>query len=245
MDNHEAREILRRHRPGTPDADAPDVREALELARRDPALAEWLEQSAAFDAAMRRELGGIRVPDKLAARILAANQRRESAGFRRSRMFAVAAAATAALAVGIGLWIRSDSEPDAFEAYSGRMARAAQRDYRMGIFSRDQSEIRKYLVQAHGAGDFTLAPGLGRLPGIGGAVLRWHDHPVSMVCLDGGNNGMLYLFVADQGSFSHAPGSAAPEFARLGKLATASWSLDGKTYLLASEESEEALRRRL
>ena len=202
MDSHAAKEILRGYRPGTPDAAEPEVQTALEMVRRDPELSAWLEQQTTFHDLMRSQLRRIEVPPTLPDQIITANLRRQTIWWRRPGM--LAAAAAAAILVGaVGLWLKSADEPDTFAAYRERMARAAQRDYRMGMLSRDIAEIRRYLQQNQGHGDFVLTPGLSRLPGVGGALLHWHDQPVSLVCLDGGNRGILYLFIANQTAFSN------------------------------------------
>lgn len=244
MDSQEAKEILRAHRPGTSDSDEPEIQEALDLARRDPGLSLWLEQQTAIHEVLRGCFADIPVPPGLAGQIIGANRRRKRIRWRQSRVLAAVAAA-AVLAGAIAFWPGTPDEPDTFVAYRERMARAAQRDYRMGMLSRDTSEIRRYLRENKGHADFVLPPGLDRLPGIGAALLHWHDHPVSLVCLDDGNKGMLYVFITDQASFSNGPRIGGPEFGRLGRLTTASWTRDGKTYLLAATEDEETLRRRL
>lgn len=47
---------------------------------------------------------------------------------------------------------------------------------------------------------------------------------------------MAHLLVVDSAAFRDAP-PAAPVFKQVGPVATASWSRDGKTYLLASKEA--------
>ena len=47
------KEILLLYRPGTADAEDPQVAEAIEFAKRDPELGRWFEQHQVFQAAMR------------------------------------------------------------------------------------------------------------------------------------------------------------------------------------------------
>jgi hypothetical protein len=50
------------------------------------------------------------------------------------------------------------------------------------------------------------------------------------------NRRVAHLLVVDSAAFRDAP-PAAPVFKQVGPVATASWSRDGKTYLLASKEA--------
>ena len=67
----QAREILLLYRPGTRDAEDPQIIEAMELARQDPELAKWFAQHQAFQLAMRAKFREIEVPAHLQANLLA------------------------------------------------------------------------------------------------------------------------------------------------------------------------------
>jgi len=58
-----------------------------------------------------------------------------------------------------------------------------------------------------------------------------------------GQQADLWLFVADRASMKGAPDAASPQFAKVNQLVTATWSQDGKLYLLATEGDEQVLRK--
>jgi hypothetical protein len=63
-----------------------------------------------------------------------------------------------------------------------------------------------------------------------------------MVCLDSTNRGTLFLFVVDSSTVEEPP-SKDPEFVQIFQMMTASWTQDGKVYLLAGHGGMEELHR--
>jgi hypothetical protein len=106
MNTSEAKETLLLYRGSIDDAD-PQVQEALERARRDPELAEWLrEQSSSYEA-VRSKLREIEPPSDLAEKII----RQRPIPFRRgwTQMLQLAAAIVflaGVTAVALNLWQR-------------------------------------------------------------------------------------------------------------------------------------------
>ena len=86
---------------------------------------------------------------------------------------------------------------------------------------------------------------LEKLLGDGGAVLRWQNKTVSMVCFDLGNHNDLFLFVASRADLPDAPPTSEPQFTNIGKLTAASWSTGDRTYVLAGPGDEQFVRRYL
>ena len=70
MSPQEARQILLLYRPGTADANDPQIGEALEMTRNDADLARWFEQHRAFQKAMRTGFRQMEVPAHLKASLL-------------------------------------------------------------------------------------------------------------------------------------------------------------------------------
>ena len=66
MNREDAKIILRLYRPESPDAEDPEIAEALELAGRDQELARWLEQHCARQKAVRQQFRQITPPATLA-----------------------------------------------------------------------------------------------------------------------------------------------------------------------------------
>ena len=70
MNRQEAKQILRCYRPGVDSENDPQIAAALEAARRDPALAQWLQRELAFDETIRAKLRAIPLPPDFRQRIL-------------------------------------------------------------------------------------------------------------------------------------------------------------------------------
>jgi hypothetical protein len=71
MTNDEAKFILSAYRPGGHDAADPAFAEALDQARKDPALARWFEFERRFDEVMTAKIGAVTPPAGLRDAILA------------------------------------------------------------------------------------------------------------------------------------------------------------------------------
>ena len=90
MNSPEAKQILLAWRPGHGDLRDPQVAEALEHARRDPALQAWLDQHATFQRSMAKSFRQVPTPDDLRERILS-GRRVVKIGFWIWRLAAAAA----------------------------------------------------------------------------------------------------------------------------------------------------------
>ena len=141
------------------------------------------------------------------------------------------------------LWLQPRT-PDRFADFRLRMVNAALRQYRMDIVTNDMSQVRQFMAKRGAPADYTLAKGLERLQLTGGGFLKWRSNPVAMVCFDRGDKEMLYLFVMDGAATKDAP-PARPLVTKVNKLTTASWSRDGKTYLLAGPDESEFIQKYL
>ena len=71
MNLNEAKTVLLLYRPGTADAEDPQVAEALALAKQSPELARWLAEHTARQASLRGQFRRIPVPAGLKEQILA------------------------------------------------------------------------------------------------------------------------------------------------------------------------------
>jgi hypothetical protein len=74
MTREEAQEVLLLFRPGTADAEEPQIIAAMEVARRDPELGQWFEQHQRFQATMRAGFRRIGAPEHLKVALLAAQK---------------------------------------------------------------------------------------------------------------------------------------------------------------------------
>ena len=231
MTREQAQRILLLYRPGRTDADDPEVAEALECARRDAELGQWLEQHSAFQVAMRSKLREVPIPPDLKDKILAQRKIVRPAIWWKNPAW-LAAAAALVLCAGLAAWFLTPRVPDHFADYRSRMVRAALREYRMDIVTNDMRQVREFFASHHAPANYAVPAGLQRLPLTGAGLLRWRNHPVSMVCFERGNQQMLFLFVLKRSAVEDPP-PATPKMSQVKKFTTASWSQGDKTYILA------------
>jgi hypothetical protein len=242
MDKQTAKEILRRYRPGMADGQDPEMAEALALAREDGELGQWLEAQRDFNVAMREGLKSIPVPPNLRGKILQAETARTGKILWLNRVFLpLAAAAAVVLAFGTWFYFISPAK-NSFPAYRERIVKSAQRGYNMAMNSTNLETIHQFIL-AKQYPDYALTAPLAKLKGEGCATLEWHGQKVSMICLNAKRGRDLFLFVLDDAQLRKAPTSTAPEFAQIHRLMTASWSENGKLYILAGPGSEADLKK--
>ena len=237
MNRAQAKEILLLYRPGTRDAEDPQIIEAVDLARQDPELATWFEQHQAFQSAMRAKLREIQAPEHLKLAILAGHKVIRPPVFWQRPLW-LAAAALFAVFFGLAVFWLKPSIPDQFTHYRENMVSAAVRMYGMDLVTNDMSQLRLLFAQKGAPADYNLTQGLARLDLKGGGLLRWRGNPVSMVCFDNGGSKMLFLFVLKRSALKDPPpaSTSKAEVAQVDGLMTASWTRGNDTYLLAGPD---------
>ena len=240
MNSLEAKKILLAHRPGGTTAQDADVIAALRETCRDPALQEWWRQQQSFHAAMERAFAKMPVPNGLREQALARAKILPFPWWRRPKVWAAAAALVVLL--GFAALLSNPAADDSFATFRSRMTRAVLRQYRMDIETNDLARIRQFLATNNAPADFTLPRGLAQLPPVGAGVLSWQAGHASMVCLDSGAQGTLFLFVADRSAVRQPP-PATREFAQVKELMTVSWTEGGKVYVLAGTGARQTLER--
>ena len=251
MDSRQAKEILMLYRPGRTDDADPQMIEAMDLARRDPELAAWLEQHCANYDAIRDKLKSIRVPPGLERRILTAHKKQEQPEASHGLRY-LAAAAAIAIVIGVGLWVfNKPSDDTTLSHFRDRMVSTVLRDtYPMQMATNDHAQIREFFKARGAQSDYVISANLEKLPVIGGTVYQFNNHPVDLICLyDGvdvaGVTNKLWVFIADK---SFVPGSPKPghvEFTQVNTLRTASWTTSNNVYLLAAQGTRETLENYL
>jgi len=243
MERSQVQSILAAWRPDLPAKADPEVHAALEAAQNDPVLSAWLDQHSRFQREIMQSLRQCPVPKDLARQILERHKVAPAPFHRRPSHWLALAACLIAVLIGLWAFVPFESGND-FHTFRRRMVRAALREYRMDIETPNLDAIRAFLAQSKAPSDFELTPGLSRLRPVGAGALSWQSGQTAMVCLDGGADGMLYLFIVPQGELrGSTPGQ--PELTRVNRLATGTWSKSGKTYVLASSASLEAIRKYL
>ncbi len=229
MNNVDAKRILIACRPGTDDLRSPQAEAALESAHCDPELRDWWDQQQAFQNDVRRRFREIPIPHRLRDEILARAKVVKLPVWRRPVWLSAAAAILLMLVVGV---VRQRSSAEfSFETFRSRVVRDVLRQYRMDIKTNDMEQIRQFLAAKNAPADYVLSQNLARFPAMGAGVLSWRDRHVSMVCLDSGPQGPVFLFVVDRSSVKKPPRQR--QFAPISELNTVSWSEGEKTYVLA------------
>jgi len=250
---NEARNILLLYRPGTADAEDPQIAGALALAKREPELARWLEEHCARQEALRAKFRQITVPAGLKEQIISESAARamKISRQRRKTIF-VAVAATAAvvllLVVLSSSWLPRHPNDDTLAVYRNQMAGVALRGYGMDLTTNDPEQIRAYLAQKQAPADYVLPAALQKAAVTGCAVEGWQNVKVSMICFRTGRplppdqSSDLWLFVVDRASLKDAPTTGETRFIAVNQLITAVWARDGKVYLLGTKGDESTIR---
>ena len=250
MNREDAKIILRVYRPESPDAEDPEIAEALALAGRDLELAHWLDQHCARQNAVRRQFRQIAPPAGLLEQIVSEHQAQANSIYRRRGALLLAAAAMVVILAGLPFWLRTH-QPDggSFSTCRTQMAATALRGYGMDLVTNDPAQIRSYLAENRAPADYVLPEPLQKAALAGCAIENWQGRKISMICfrtgrpLTGGQQSDMWLFVIDPTTVSGAPVASLPEFAKISRLNTAVWNQDGRLYLLGTTADAAVLRK--
>ena len=240
MNREQAKQVLLLYRPGTADAEDPEIASAMELARQDPELGSWFNRHVRFQQEMRAKMRALEAPSHLKPELLA--------GFRnivrppwwtRPATLWVTAAAACVLLLGLITLRQRPSYSNQFSAFKERVVGEVQRQYAMDWETSDMAQLRGLIAAHGGRADYNVPKGLAKLKLSGGAVLKWQRNPVSMVCFDRGGGKMLFLFVLNKDAVKDPPPSNNPQVAIVHDFKTASWTQGNNTYVLAGEEGQD------
>ena len=251
MKHDEAKTILLLYRHGTADADDPQIAEALALAERDPELKNWLVIHCARQFVLREKFRQIAAPAGLKEQIISEQAAKEKMTFGRQKVTLAAMAAAILLVASAAFWFSQRGHDDTLAIYQNRMAGIALRGYAMDLLTNNPEQIRAYLAHNQAPADFVLPAALKQAALVGCAVEGWQGAKVSMVCfrtgkpLAPGGQSDLWLFVVDRASVRGSPAGSLPQFAKVNRLVTATWSQGDKLYLLGTEGDEQTLNQYL
>jgi hypothetical protein len=231
MNTTEARFVLQARRPDGSDDAEPRFAEALEQARRDPGLGEWLAREQAFDAAVAAKLRAVQPPADLRAAILAGARASRPAGFWR-RPPVLAMAASVALACGLAAaWPVMRPAPDVDRLAMGVM-NEVDSDAHHGAMPQARGALAALLTDA----DTRLAAGLPfdfeQLKASGCRPVTIGGREVLEVCFERG--GSFHLYVARRGDFK---GDARPVFRERGTVVSVAWADSRHAYVLVSGDA--------
>jgi hypothetical protein len=251
VNRDEAKNILLLYRPGTADATDPQIAEALALAKTDLELARWLETYCARQFVLREKFRQITAPDGLKEQIISEQAAAEKMTFWRQKIALTAVVALMLLVVLTPFWFSNRGSDDTLAVYQTRMVGFALRGYAMDLATNNSEQIRAYLAQHHAPADFVLPAALKQAAPTGCAVENWQGAKVSMICfrtdksLAAGGQSDLWLFVVDRASVKNSSAGDLPQFSKVNRLITATWTQGGKLYLLGTEGDEQTIRQYL
>jgi hypothetical protein len=250
--NHdEAKAILLFYRHGTADAEDPQIAEALALADHDQELKDWLVNHCARQFVLRENFRQIRAPAGLKEQIISEQAAQEKVIFWRPKVALAAVAALVLLVALVPFWFSHRAYDDTLAVYQNQMAGAALRGYAMDLVTNSPEQIRGYLAKNHAPADFILPEKLKQANLLGCAVEGWQGVKVSMICfstgkpLAPGGQSDLWLFVVDRASVRGASAGDSTQFSKVNRLTTATWTQDGKLYLLGTDGDERTLKQYL
>jgi hypothetical protein len=240
MNTTEAKFILQARRPDGSDDAEPRFVEALEQARRDPVLGEWLAKEQVFDAAVAAKLRTVQPPADLRAVILAgARVSRPVAFWKRPQVLAMAA--SVAIVCGLALaWpaMRPSVMPVTVDQLAMGVMTELDSDEHHDAMPRPRGDLRTLLTAA----DTRLAAGVpldfDRLKADGCRSLKVGGREVLEVCFERGGAG-FHIYLAKRGDFK---GEGAPMFRERGTLASVAWTDETYAYVLVSRNGSPALR---
>jgi uncharacterized membrane protein YbaN (DUF454 family) len=251
VNRDEAKTILLLYRPGTADADDPQIAVALDLAKQDPELIGWLVEHCARQKAVRAGFRKITAPAGLKEQIISEQAVHEKMLFWRQRAILTAAAIVVVLVALAPFWFQHRGNEETFAIYRSRMAGVALRGYTMDLATNNPAQVRAYLTQNHAPSDYVLPAPLEKTAVTGCAIEGWQGAKVSMICfhtgkpLPPGQQSDLWLFVIDRSTVKNAPPMGSRQFVRVNKLMTVTWTQGDKLYVLGMEGDEQTLRQYL
>jgi hypothetical protein len=249
---NEAKNILLLYRPGTSDAEDPQIAAALGLARMDPELARWLEVHCARQIVIGEKFRQIITPAGLKEQIISEQAASEKAKFwRPNYVLLLVTALVFLLGMLTSFWLPKGGQDDTLAIYKNQMVGIALRGYGMDLTTNDPAQIRLHLEQNQAPSDFVLPAALQKVAVAGCAVESWQNAKVSMICfrtgkpLPPGEQSDLWLFVVDRTSLAVSIVGEVPQFSKVNRLITATWTKGDKIYLLGIEGDEQAIRQYL
>jgi hypothetical protein len=250
MNPEQAKEILSLYRPDTADANDPAFAEALALSGNDAELKQWFDAHCESYKALRARFREIPIPPGLKEQIVA--ERKVHTEKFQPRRVAIGVAVSLALLLLVygGINLQESRARTSLPAFREWTVSNSLRLYRMNLETNDLGQIRKYLAENGFESNFTLpAPLQKDARPTGCTLLQWNGKHVTMVCfrsgkqLAPGETSDLFLFVADQSAVRKS--KDAVSVTKVDPATTASWTSDGRIYLLVAAGDENFLRKYL
>lgn len=245
MTDQEAKFILQAYRANGADAMDATFAQALEQARRSPALADWLERQRAFDRAVTGRLAEVAPPPGLRESIMAGAQVSRRPGRADTGLYRwVALAASLAVVgiVGLVLWPRQAQAAATLESFAVADTR---QDRNHGGHGVEAGAMRIMLSQPTTKLGGALPIEFDALRTNGCRTIGFGNRPVLEVCFK--RNGVwFHCYVvrgADFPDLAASPGK--PILSEVEGMHLAKWTAQGLVYVVVSGAGREALEQLL
>jgi hypothetical protein len=251
MNRDEAKTILLLYRPGTADADDPEIAAALALAKQDSGLTRWLAEHCARQESVRAGFRKITAPAGLKEQIISEQAAHEKRLFWQRRAVLAMATIAVALVALTPLWFQHRRQDDTYANYRNQMASVALLGYSMNLATNNPASVRAYLAQKDAPSDYVLPAPLEKTAMTGCAIEAWRGAKVSMICfrtgkpLPPGEQSDLWLFVIDRSRVKDAPPAGSRQIVQVSRLRMVTWTEGDKLYVLGMEGDEQSLRQYL
>jgi hypothetical protein len=254
-------EILEAYRPGEGLESDPEVREALELAARDPELSELRHNIQEFDEVFSKKLAEIEVPHGLQASILEASKNRpspsEGAVQGPARIiqwfypasFAAAAAIIILLALSFTFWNRPEMPGGLLvnaDATLDETAHSLYDSLSPRYYPKKGNDVLDYLQSKGGAIPVSLPGNIAFDESFACDVVEVNGNKVSIICFKAPDNSKsMHLFTFKRGAFPEVRPAASPEIRQDGDSCCATWvdEKEDQIHVLYSDKGENNLRR--
>ncbi len=253
MNRNDAKQCLLIYRPGTRDADDPEIAAALRLLEKDPELSRWFEEHCARQNALRQKFQQLPVPAGLKEQIISEHAAAAKAVSWRQKIVGVVAAAAVVLLLGILAFVllppaKPRPVPNTLANYLSQMADDALHSSSLNVMT-NSAQINSYLARNQAPADYVLPAGLRKFAIRGCAVEPWQNFRASMICfrtgisLPPGQQGDLWLFVIDSADVQGASAITGPQYAQVDGLTTATWTRNGKLYVLDTKRDKKTIQK--
>jgi len=245
MDNREAKFILSAYRPGGQDASDSRFSEALEQARRDPMLEQWLRDSVTFDAAITERLSAVEPPPDLRENILAGVKVSRVPHWKnRLRKWTIAAALILGATLGSLIW--HSARPGHLAGWQnaalGVISSLVRQQSSFDAQSHDTGELLAWLRANHAPAAQKLPDNLAKLSSLGCKTFSWNGTPVSVICFVRKNGELIHLVTINARATVDRTRRQEANLVQRGGWATATWREGDRVYMLALKGSRDQLR---
>lgn len=254
MNVEKAKELLSAGAPDLHTDANPELLEALELAKTNPDLQEWIAKQENLDPRIAAEVSEVPIPEGLEASLLKIVGAGVPAKPKRNwRGLWIAATGIAAvlclgflylspkgesLIQGVQASVRGTSQ-DSFDHFRDGMAYYIRNVYfQLDHTTTDLDSIENWLKENNTPVYQGVPEALQALVPIGCKRLDWQGRTVSLVCFHTAEGKIVHMFIMDRDGVEKSRFSDISTVANSNGLETGGWSTDQEIYLLVGSDPE-------